>query len=100
MSSSEKLIKATLRALTSRLSTGIASSSSLMNAKAKEIPELIRKELEVLQNEIQNEVVRIDNNTEEKFDDVAREEGGDNAKIKQLRNAVRKITEKIEKINS
>ncbi|KGG13160.1 MULTISPECIES: hypothetical protein [Prochlorococcus] len=106
MSSSENLIKATLNRLTVRIGKEILNQASEIALKAKDAPDRLKEEWNLLKNEIINEATRLDQegNEEDKgttnssiFNEDCKKDP--DMKIEQLRRKISQLTRNFEGID-
>tara|TARA_B100000131_G_C18105539_1_gene607627 strand:+ start:455 stop:751 length:297 start_codon:yes stop_codon:yes gene_type:complete len=98
MSSSENLLKAAFNRITLRLEKGLANTANELSNKAKNIPEQIKLELEILKEEIIQEANRLENKSTESKNE-SNKPNIYTERINKIRSKVKVISEKLEGIN-
>ena len=94
MSKTDKLLKATLTRLKSRINNKMVEISNKIESIAKDAPENIQKEWEIFQKEVIDEAERIEK--EENEEKTSRDDSPANIK---LINIISKTRDKISEIN-
>mgnify|MGYP001190708702 CR=1 FL=1 len=105
MSSSESLIKAAVNRLTARIGQKVLDSAAEMAVLAEDAPDRLRKEWELLKEEIVTEAERLEKENNE--DQIKKQNGPGNYgkedkpqnKIDSLRRKVTDLSNKVEGLN-
>ena len=102
MSSTEKLLQATLNRLGARISKKLFQSAMELSVIAQEAPEKLRKEWEIFQEEVMAEASQLDNQSDEEgasnsqHQDQSDEIDQPQQKIDQIRAKVAELSRKLE----
>ena len=98
MSSSENLLKAALSQISTRLSKSLVETANELSQKAKETPEQLKVEWEILKKEIVAEAERLENE-KESASNGSQENDPTQLAINSIRKKVIDLIDKIEEEN-
>tara|TARA_B100000212_G_scaffold239017_1_gene181973 strand:- start:488 stop:796 length:309 start_codon:yes stop_codon:yes gene_type:complete len=98
MSNSDYLIKATIKKLSEKLNKTLSSKIDEAATAAQEVPELLKKEIEILTDDIIKEAKRMEQEIEnEPFD---KENPSEDSIFKKTSNKISSINQTLNQINS
>ena len=98
MSNSDYLIKATIKTISEKLNRTFSSKIDEAAAAAQEVPELLKKEIEILKDEIIDEAKRMEK--ESKNEPPTKEVGANDPIFDKASKKIFLITEKLNEINT
>ena len=98
MSNSDYLIKATFKKISEKLNSTFSSKIDEAAAAAQEVPELLKKEIEILKDEIIDEAKRMEE--ESKNEPPSKEDCTDEPIFHKASKKISLITKKLNSINS
>ena len=98
MSNSDYLIKATIKTISEKLNRTFSSKIDEAATAAQEVPELLKKEIEILKNEIIDEAKRMED--ESQNEQLNKENDNDDPIINKASKKISLITKKLNEINT
>ena len=98
MSNSDYLIKATIKTITEKLNRTFSSKIDEAATAAQEVPELLKKEIEILKDEIVDEAKRMEE--ESKNESHNKEDGTNDPIFIKASKKMSLITKKLNEINN
>ena len=98
MSNSDYLIKATIKTISEKLNRTFSSKIDEAATAAQEVPELLKKEIEILKDEIVDEAKRMEE--ESKNESPNKEDGTNDPIFNQASKKISLITKKLNEINN
>ena len=98
MSNSDYLIKATIKTISEKLNRTFSSKIDEAATAAQEVPELLKKEIEILKDEIIDEAKRMEE--ESKNEQPNKEESTNDPIINKASKKISLITKKLNEINT
>ena len=98
MSNSDYLIKATIKKLSEKLNKSLYSKIDEAAAAAQEVPELLKKEIEILKDDIIEEAKRMEQ--ERDNDPFNKENTSEDSILKKTKNKINIINQNLNEINS
>ena len=98
MSNSDYLIKATIKTISEKLNRTFSSKIDEAATVAQEVPELLKKEIEILKDEIIDEAKRMEE--ESKNEPPSKEDYTDKPIFSKASKKISLITQKLNSINS
>ena len=98
MSNSDYLIKATIKTISEKLNRTFSSKIDEAATVAQEVPELLKKEIEILKDEIIDEAKRMEE--ESKNDPPNKVDGTNNPILDKASKKISLITKKLNEINT
>ena len=98
MSNSDYLIKATIKTISEKLNRTLSSKIDEAAIAAQEVPELLKKEIEILKDEIMDEVKKMEE--ESKNESSNKEVGTNDPTFNKASKKISLITKKLNEINT
>ena len=98
MSNSDYLIKATIKTISEKLNRTFSSKIDEAASAAQEVPELLKKEIEILKDEIIDEARRMEE--ESKNETVKKENHSEDPILVKTSKKISLITKKLNEINT
>ena len=98
MSNSDYLIKATIKTISEKLNKTFSSKIDEAATAAQEVPDLLKKEIEILKDEIIDEAKRMEN--ESKNEPPNKEDGTNEPIFNKTSKKLSLITKKLNEINT
>ena len=98
MSNSDYLIKATIKKLSEKLNKSLYSKIDEAAAAAQEVPELLKKEIEILKDDIIEEAKRMEQ--ERDNEPLNKENTSEDSIFKKNKNKINTINQNLNEINS
>ena len=98
MSNSDYLIKATIKTISEKLNRTFSSKIDEAATAAQEVPELLKKEIEILKDEIIYEAKRMEE--ESKNEPLNKEDGTNDTILDKASKKISLITKKLNEINT
>ena len=98
MSNSDYLIKATIKTISEKLNRTFSSKIDEATTAAQEVPELLKKEIEILKDEIIDEAKRMEGESKNKS--PIKEDGTNDPIFNKASKKIFSITKKLNEINS
>lgn len=98
MSNSDYLIKATIKTISEKLNRTFSSKIDEAATAAQEVPELLKKEIEILKDEIIDEAKRMEE--ESKNEPPNKEDGTNDTIFNKASKKISLITKKLNEINT
>ena len=98
MSNSDYLIKATIKTIREKLNRTFSLKIDEAAAAAQEVPELLKKEIEILKDEIIDEAKRMED--ESKNEAPNKEDGNNDPIFNKVSKKISLVTKKLNEINS
>ena len=98
MSNSDYLIKATIKTISEKLNKSFSSKIDEATTAAKGVPELLKKEIEILKDEIIDEAKRMEE--ESKNEPPNKEDGTNDPILDKASKKISLITKKLNEINT
>ena len=98
MSNSDYLIKATIKTISEKLNRTFSSKIDEAATAAQEVPELLKKEIEILKDEIIDEAKRMEE--ESKIEQSHTENENDDHILNKVSKKMSLITKKLNEINT
>ena len=98
MSNSDYLIKATIKTISEKLNRTFSSKIDEAASAAQEVPELLKKEIEILKDEIIDEAKRMEE--ESKNEPPNKEDGNNDPILNKASKKISSITKKLNEINT
>ncbi len=99
MTASETLIKAAFNRLKARMEKSIFSSISKTKSVMKEAPDQIRKEWDILKEEIIDEAYRINQVKDEELSSEQKVASDSQSKVDKIRAKLANLTKQVEELN-
>jgi len=98
MSNSDYLIRATIKTISEKLNRTFSSKIDEATTAAQEVPELLKKEIEILKDEIIDKAKRMEE--ESKNESPHKEDGIDDLIFNKVSKKISLITKKLNEINT
>ena len=98
MSNSDYLIKATIKTISEKLNKTFSSKIDEAATAAQEVPELLKKEIEILKDEIIDEAKRMEE--ESKNEPTNKEDGTNDSIFNKTSKKISLINKKLNEINT
>ena len=98
MSNSDYLIKATIKTISEKLNRTFSSKIDEAATAAQEVPELLKKEIEILKDEIFDEAKRMEE--ESKNEPPNKDDGTNDPTLNKASQKISLITKKLNEINN
>ena len=99
MSSTEKLLQATLNRLGARISKKLFQSAMELSVIAQEAPEKLRKEWEIFQEEVMAEASQLDNQSDEEEESNSQQNQDQSYEIEQPQKKIDQIRAKVAELS-